>query len=87
MQNNMFEIHEEIYLNLRNIMINVVSINISYIYFVTINSCQKFYEEKASLFNIPKIELIANYNPCNLKSNVEYLEICMDKELQLYKNK
>lgn len=66
-------------------MINVVSINTSYISFVTMNSCQEFYEEKASTFNISKIELRANYDLNNLSSNVVHFNNCMGQWLELYK--
>ena len=66
-------------------MIHAVSINSRYLSFVTMNSCQEFYDEMATIFNIPKIELISNYDPNNLSSNVEHFNNCMDKWLELYK--
>ena len=85
MPNNLFGTYEEIYSNWKNKMIHAVTINSRYLSFVTMNSCQEFYDEMASMFDIPKIELIANYDPNNLSSNVEHFNNCMEQWLELYK--
>ena len=86
MPNNLFGTYEEIYSNWKNKMIHAVSINSRYLSFVTMSSCQEFYDEMANMFNIPKIELIANYNPDDLSSNVNYFNNCMEQWLDLYRN-
>ena len=85
MTNNLFGTYEEIYSNWKNKMIHAVSINSRYLSFVTMNSCQEFYDEMASMFNIPKIELMTYYNPDDLNSNVRYFNNCMEQWLNLYK--
>lgn len=85
MPNNLFGTYEEIYSNWKNKMIHAVSINSRYLSFVTMNSCQEFYDEMASMFNIPQIELIANYNPNDLGFNVNSFNICMEQWLKLYR--
>lgn len=85
MPNNLFGTYEEIYSNWKNKMMHAVSINSRYLSFVTMNSCQEFYDEMASMFNIPKIELIANYNPDDLGSNVNCFNNCMEQWLNLYR--
>lgn len=82
---NLVGTYEEIYSNWKNKMIHAVSINSSYLSFVTMNSCQEFYDEMYSMFNIPKIELIGHYNPDDLNSNVNYFNNCMEQWLALYK--
>ena len=84
MPNNLFGTYEEIYSNWKNKMMHAVSINSRYLSFVTMSSCQEFYDEITNMFNIPKIELIANYNPNDLSSNVKYFDECMKKWLNLY---
>ena len=37
------------------------------------------------IFNIPKMNLIANYDPNNISSNVKHFNNCMHKCLELYK--
>jgi len=85
MPNNLFGTYEEIYSNWKNKMIHAVSINSRYLSFVTMSSCQKFYDEMYNMFNIPKIELIANYNSEDLNSNVNSFNKCMEEWLKLYK--
>lgn len=83
--NNLFGTYEEIYSNWKNKMIHAVSINSRYLSFATMNSCQEFYDEMYSMYNIPRIELIGNYNPDDLSSNVNYFNVCMSEWLELYK--
>lgn len=85
MPNNLFGTYEEIYSNWKNKMMHAVTINSRYLSFVTMNSCQEFYDEMASMFNIPQIELMANYNPDDLSSNVNYFNNCMEQWLDLYR--
>lgn len=84
MPKNLFGTYEEIYSNWKNKMMHAVSINSRYLSFVTMSSCQEFYDEMYNIFNIPKIELIANYNPEDLISNIKHFDGCMDKWLRLY---
>jgi len=85
MPNNLFGTYEEIYSNWKNKMMHAVTINSRYLSFVTMNSCQEFYDEMASMFNIPQIELMANYNPDDLSSNVNCFNSCMEQWLALYR--
>ena len=85
MPNNLFGTYEEIYSNWKNKMMHAVTINSRYLSFVTMNSCQEFYDEMASMFNIPQIELMANYNPNDLSSNVNCFNSCMEQWLELYR--
>ena len=66
-------------------MIHAVNINSRYLSFVTMASCQDFYDEMSCMFNIPKIELLGKYNPNDLVSNVNSFDECMEKWLELYK--
>ena len=83
--NNLFGTYEEIYSNWKNKMIHAVTINSRYLSFVTMNSCQEFYDEMADMFNIPQIELIVNYNPDDLSLNVNHFNNCMEQWLNLYR--
>jgi len=85
MPNNLFGTYEEIYSNWKNKMMHAVSINSRYLSFVTMNSCQEFYDEMASIFIIPQIELMTNYNPDDLISNVNFFNSCMEQWLNLYR--
>lgn len=85
MPNNLLGTYEEIYSNWKNKMMHAVTINSRYLSFVTMNSCQEFYDEMASMFNIPQIELMVNYNPDNLGSNVNFFNSCMEQWLSLYR--
>ena len=76
--------YEEIYSNWKNKMYHAVSINSRYLSFVTMCSCQDFYDEMFKNFQIPKIELIDYYNPDDLVKNVEKFDSCMEKWLELY---
>lgn len=82
---NLYGTYEEIYSNWKNKMIHAVSINSRYLSFVTMNSCQEFYDEMYNMFNIPKIELIKHYNPDNLSLNVDNFNNCMEEWLNLYR--
>ena len=66
MPNNLFGTYEEIYSNWKNKMMHAVTINSRYLSFVTMCSCQDFYDEMFKNFQIPKIELIDYYNPDDL---------------------
>lgn len=85
MPNNLFGTYEEVYSNWKNKMIHAANINSRYLSFVTMNSCQEFYDEMADMFNIPKIELMANYNPDDLSSNINTFNNGMHEWLNLYK--
>lgn len=85
MPNNLFGTYEEIYSNWKNKMMHAVTINNRYLSFVTMNSCQEFYDEMASMFNIPQIELITQYNPDDLKANVSFFNNSMEQWLELYR--
>lgn len=77
--------YEEIYSNWKNKMYHAVSINSRYLSFVTMRSCQEFYDDMFLAFQIPKIELIDYYNPDDLVNNAEKFDSCMEKWLELYK--
>ena len=83
--NNLFGTYEEIYSNWKNKMMHAVTINSRYLSFVTMNSCQEFYDEMANMFDIPKIELMSNYNPDDLSYNVTLFNNCMEQWLNLYR--
>lgn len=76
--------YEEIYSNWKNKMIHAVKINSKYLSFVTMASCQEFYDEMYEQFNIPQINLIGKYNPDNLFDNVDSFNFAMSKWKKLY---
>lgn len=82
---NLIGTYEEIYSNWKNKMYHAITIKSGYLSFVTMNSCQNFYDEMASIFDIPSIGLIEKYNPDDLEANAKYFEECMEKWLELYK--
>lgn len=85
MPNNLFGSYEEIYSNWKNKMQHAVDINSRYLSFVTMNSCQGFYDEMFESFDIPHIELLTSFNPNDLSSNVNQFNNCMAMWLNLYK--
>ena len=74
---NLVGTYEEIYSNWYNKMIHACEINSRYLSFITMASCQEFYDEMFEEFNIPKIELISKYNPNDLNENVLNFELAM----------
>ena len=82
---NLAGTYEEIYSNWKNKMMHAVTLNSRYLSFVTMTSCQEFYDEMHDMFNIPRIELLEYYNPDDLSGNVEAFNTCMAEWLKLYK--
>jgi hypothetical protein len=76
--------YEEIYSNWYNKMKYAVSNNHKYLSFVTMVSCQEFYDEMASTYNIPEINLIGYYDNDNLQNNVIAFEEAMGEWKKLY---
>lgn len=76
--------YEEIYSNWKNKMYHAVDINSTYLSFVTMSSCQEFYDEMADEFDIPRIELLANYNPDDLKGNAIAFDNALNEWKKLY---
>lgn len=71
--------YEEIYSNWKNKMHHAVDINSNYLSFRTMASCQEFYDEMASLFDITPIELLSRYNPIDLVGNeIAFVEAMED---------
>ncbi len=71
--------YEEIYSNWRNKMFFAVSTNDYYLSFKTMASCQTFYDEMASGYDVPPIELLSNYDAHNLKNNASQFDIALDR--------
>ena len=76
--------YEEIYSNWKNKMHHAVDINSNYLSFRTMASCQEFYDEMSSLFNIPKIELLSRYSPTDLVGNEVVFNEAMEEWKKLY---
>lgn len=76
--------YEEIYSNWKNKIHHAVSINNTYLSFKTMSSCQEFYDEMYSEFNIQKINLMEMYNPSNLKGNAKAFDLALSKWKLLY---
>lgn len=76
--------YEEIYSNWKNKMYHAVDIDSTYLSFVTMSSCQEFYDEMAVEFDIPRIELLINYSPDNLKENAIAFDNALNEWKKLY---
>lgn len=76
--------YEEIYSNWYNKMKYAVSNNHKYLSFATMVSCQEFYNEMADSYDIPRIDLIGNYDNDNLQNNVIAFEKAMNEWKKLY---
>jgi hypothetical protein len=76
--------YEEIYSNWKNKMHHAVDINSNYLSFRTMASCQEFYDEMSSLFDIPKIELLSRYSPTDLVGNEVAFNEAMEEWKKLY---
>jgi len=76
--------YEEVYSNWKNKMYHAVDINSTYLSFVTMSACQEFYDEMADEFDIPRIELLASYNPDNLKRNATFFDNALSEWKKLY---
>lgn len=76
--------YEEIYSNWRNKMYHAVDINSAYLSFVTMNSCQEFYDEMADDYDIPRIELLVNYNPDDKLANATFFDEALNEWKKLY---
>ena len=76
--------YEEIYSNWKNKMYHAIDINSAYLSFVTMSSCQEFYDEMADEFDIPRIELLANYSPEDLKGNATLFDNALNEWKKLY---
>lgn len=74
---NLAGTYEEICSNWYNKMLHAAEINSRYLSFITMASCQEFYDEMFDEFNIPKIELISKYNPNDLNENILNFELAM----------
>lgn len=76
--------YEEIYSNWKNKMYHAIDINSTYLSFVTMSSCQELYDEMADEFDIPRIELLANYSPDDLKGNATLFDNALSEWKKLY---
>lgn len=76
--------YEEIYSNWKNKMYHAVDINNTYLSFVTMSSCQEFYDEMADEFDISRIELLENYSSKNLKGNAIAFDNALNEWKRLY---
>ncbi|MFZ6022474.1 MAG: nucleotidyltransferase domain-containing protein [Patescibacteria group bacterium] len=66
--------YEEIYSNWRNKMLLADLTNDYYLSFKTMASCQTFYDEMASEYDVPPIELLSIYDAHNLNNNVSQFD-------------
>lgn len=73
--------YEEIYSNYKNKMYHATKTNNPYLSFVTMASCQEFYDDMSSQYEIPSIDLLQHYNPNDLLSN----QLAFDNALQIWK--
>ncbi len=76
--------YEEIYSNWRNKMYHAIQINNRYLSFVTMASCQEFYDQMSNEFDISNVELIDKYNSNDLKANAFYFDKAMNEWKKLY---
>lgn len=76
--------YEEIYSNWKNKMDHAFDTNNVYLSFVTMSSCQDFYDEMAEQFHIPAIELMQYFNPDDLKENINSFQKVLHQWKKLY---
>ncbi len=76
--------YEEIYSNWRNKMYHAASINSHYLSFMTMSSCQQFYDDFADSFNIPHIELLEYYDSKDLEKNAQSFDRALEEWKKLY---
>jgi hypothetical protein len=76
--------YEEIYSNWKTKMHLASKIDNEYLAFMTMASCQKFYNEMANKHNIPKINLIQKYNPNDLDETARVFDDAMEEWKKLY---
>lgn len=81
---NLTGTYEEIYSNYKNKMYHAVKTNNRYLSFMTMASCQSFYDEFTSIYDITNIDLIGKYNPNNLEENVVNFDKAMNEWKKLY---
>lgn len=74
---NLVGTYEEIYSNWYNKMIHANETGNQYLSFMTMASCQEFYDEMADEFEISRVELIGKYNPNDLSENTRSFELAM----------
>lgn len=76
--------YEEIYSNWKNKMHYASKTNDLHLSFMTMASCQKFYDEMAQTFSVPKIALLGKYDPNNLYKTSGAFHEAMDEWKELY---
>lgn len=76
--------YEEIFSNWRSKMHHAVRIDNKYLSFIAIASCQKFYNEMASEYRIPRINVLRKYNPRDLKETAKGFDDAMEEWRALY---
>ncbi len=73
--------YEEIYSNWKNKMWYAAEINNSYLSFMTVASCQEFYDEMFNKYNIKRTNLMIDFNTADLLQSAKEF----DKKLKEYK--
>jgi hypothetical protein len=76
--------YEEIYSNWRNKMYYAADTDNAYLSLMTAASCQKFYDDMYSKFNIDRIDLMENITAENLTLSVEVFEDAMEEYKKNY---
>lgn len=76
--------YEEIYSNYKNKMYHAYNTGNKYLSFVTMASCQQFYDDMIFQYDIPAINLIGNYTPNDLAKNADSFEKAMIEWKKLY---
>lgn len=76
--------YEEIYSNWKNKMYHAADIDDAYLSLMTAASCQQFYDDMYSSYNIGRIDLMKNITPNNLKSSAEAFDNAMEEYKKNY---
>ena len=77
--------YEEIHSDWKNKMHYASEENNNYLSFMTLASCQNFYNEMSSLYDIPRINVIEKYDPDDLNKTADEFDKAMEEWRELYK--
>lgn len=76
--------YEEIVSNWYNKMVHAFKTGNKYLSFMTMASCQEFYDEMDDIYDIPEINLLGYYDPTDLEKNIAYFTDALEKWKKLY---
>lgn len=78
--------YEEIYSNWRNKMYHAANRDDAYLSLMTAASCQQFYDDMYSQYNINRIDLMKNITPYNLTLSAEEFDNAMEQYKKNYES-